>query len=125
MNEEIRKKAMEEAYKCPHCGEQMQPFFMGAFKGGYLNKKLNIFRQRYFCSRECYEDYKKDFVVEIYDDQPIYCVEMDGEKRYMPYFEASYYFTTINDCKKRMDMKNFAVVNDDAFKFMWATYFGN
>ena len=119
------EKMKEYAHTCPHCKRQMQPFFRGAFKGGYLNKKLNIFRQRYFCSRECYEDYKKDFVVEIYNDQPIYCVEIDGEKRYMPYFEANYYFTNIDDCKKRMDMKNITVVNDAAFKFMWATYFSN
>ena len=83
-----------------------------------LTKKLNVFRQRYFCSKECYEDYKKDFVVEVYNEQPVYCVEIDGEKRYMPYFEANYYFTTIDDCKKRMDMNGVAVVNKDMFRLM-------
>ena len=101
----MRADLWEYAHTCPHCKGQMQPFFRGAVKGGHLNKKLNIFQQRYFCTQKCYEDYKKDFVVEVYNDQPIYCVEIEGEKRYMPYFEASYYFTNINDCKKRMDMK--------------------
>jgi hypothetical protein len=114
---------VNDIYVCPHCKRQMPPFFRGAFRGGYLNKKLNIFRQRYFCSKECYEDYKKNFVMEIYNNQPIYCVEIDGEKRYMPYFEANYYFTNIDDCKKRMDMKGIAVINNSAFKFIWANAF--
>lgn len=41
-----------------------------------------------FCTKECYEDYKKDFVVEIYNDTPIYCIEINGKKRYMPLLEA-------------------------------------
>ena len=122
MDIEIKRKAMEEACKCPHCKGQMPPYFRGTVRGGYLNKKLNTFRQRLFCTKKCYEDYKKYFFVEIYNEQPIYCVEINGEKRYMPYFESDYYFTNIDDCKKRIDMKNIAVINDDAFRFMWAMY---
>lgn len=111
--------------KCPHCKGQMPDWMKGAIRGRYLNKRLNTFRPKWFCTKECYEDYKKDFVVEIYNDQPIYCVEIHKEKRYMPYFEANYYFTTIDDCKKRMDMKHIAVVNDAMFKFMWAMEWGD
>lgn len=96
---------------CPHCGKQLNSWLMGNFKGKYLHKKLNTLISRWFCTKECYEDYKKIFVVEIYNDRPIYCVEIDGEKRYMPYFEATYYFTSIDDCKKRMDMNGVAVVD--------------
>ena len=110
MNEEIKKRLIVESHKCPHCGEQMQPFCIGNFKGRYLNKKLNSFRPRYFCTKECYDDYKKDFIVEVYNDNPVYCIEINGEKRYMPYFEANYYFATIKDCKKRMDLKHIAVM---------------
>ena len=54
------QRYMKESVRaCPHCKEQMRPFFAGAYKGGYLNKKLNIFSQRPFCSKECYEDYIK------------------------------------------------------------------
>lgn len=107
MNERMR----EYVITCPHCKGKMNSFFRGNFRGKYFNKKLNTFRDRYFCIEKCYEDYKKDFVVEIYNDKPIYCIDVDGEKRYMSYFEASYYFTTIDGCKKRMDMKNVAVAN--------------
>ena len=62
--------------------------------------------------------YKKDFIVEIYNDKPIYCVKIDGEKRYIPYFEANYYFTNIDDCKKRMDTKNVAVVDMNMYGFL-------
>lgn len=106
--------------KCPHCKGQMPDWMKGAVCGGYLNKRLNIFKPKWFCSKECYEDYKKDFIVEVYNDQPIYCVKIGREKRYMPYFEASYYFTNIDDCKKRMDMKGVAVVNEGIFRLMWA-----
>ena len=103
------------AHTCPHCKGELNDWFRGNFKGRFPNKKLNTFRARYFCTEECYEDYKKDFVVEVYNEQPIYCVEIDGEKRYMPYFEANYYFTNIDDCKKRMDMNGVAVVDLSMF----------
>ena len=105
------EKMREYIHTCPHCKGTMNDFFCGNFKGRYFNKKLNTFRSRYFCTEKCYKDYKKDFVVEIYNDKPVYCVEIDREKRYMPYFEANYYFTNIDDCKKRMDMKNVAIVD--------------
>ena len=122
MNEEIKKNTLEGIIKCPHCTGQMPEWMKGAVRGGFLNERRGIFHQRWFCSKECYDDYKKNFVVEIYNDKPIYCVTIDGEKRYMPYFEASYYFTDIEGCRRRMDMK-VAVINDNVFKFMWAQYF--
>ena len=108
MNEKIK----EYIHTCPHCKGKLNSWFRGNFTGGrFLNKKLNIFKEKCFCTKECYEDYKKDFVVETYNGNHIYCVEIDGEKRYMPYFEADYYFTNIDDCKKRIDTKNVAVVD--------------
>lgn len=103
------EKMREYIYSCPHCKGKLNTWFLGNFKGNFLNKKLNTFRPRYFCTRKCYEDYKKNFVVQIYNNRPIYCVEIDGEKRYIPYFEAHYYFTNIDDCKKRMDANNIAI----------------
>lgn len=96
-------------WSCPHCQERLNSWFRGNFKGNYFNKKLNTLRDRYFCTKECYEDYKNQYIVEVYNGQPIYCIEMDGEKRYMPYFEAHYYFTNIDDCKRRMDAKHIAI----------------
>ena len=107
MDERIK----EFVHTCPHCKNKLNSWFCGNFRGSFFNKKLNLFRIRYFCTEECYKDYRESFVVEVYNDKPIYCVEVDKEKRYMPYFEANYYFININDCKKRMDMKNVAVIN--------------
>lgn len=105
------EKMEKYIFTCPHCKGELNSWFRGNFRGSFFNKKLNTFRVMYFCTEECYKDYAQSFVVEVYNDKPIYCVEVDGEKRYMPYFEASYYFTNIDDCKKRMDMKGAAVVN--------------
>jgi hypothetical protein len=99
---------------CPHCGKKLNDFFCGNYKGAFFYKNLKSIRPRYFCTKECYEDYEKDFVVEVYNGKPIYCVEVDGEKRYKPYLEAGYYYTTIDDCKERMDAK-VAVVDIDMF----------
>ena len=115
------ERMSEYIHTCPHCKGQMKSFFRGAFKGNYLNKKLNIFNPRYFCTKECYEDYKKDFVVEIYNEKPLYCVEINGEKRYMPYFEAIYYFTNIDDCKKRMDLKCVSVLDLRMYRVLMNT----
>ena len=96
---------------CPHCHGRLNNWLVDNFLcGRYLNKKLHTFRSRPFCTKDCYENYKSQFAVEIYNNQIIYCVEIDGAKRYMPYFEAYYYFTNIDDCKKRMDMTRVAVL---------------
>lgn len=111
MTDEEKRILNERAFTCPHCNGRLPDWMRGAYRGRYLNNKLNTFRSKMFCTKECYEDYKKDFVAEVYNEQPIYCVEIDGEKRFMPYFEANYYFTNIDDCKKRMDVKGVAVVD--------------
>lgn len=96
---------------CPHCNSMLNSWFIGNCRGRYFNKKLNTFRVKYFCTEKCYNDYKSNYIVEIYNNQPIYCIEIDGIKRYMPYFEANYCFTSIDDCKKRMDAKHISVMN--------------
>ena len=70
-------------WTCPHCQAELNDWFIGNFQGKYFNKKLDTLRRRYFCTKECYEDYKSQYIVEIYNDQPIYCIEIGGEKRYM------------------------------------------
>lgn len=110
MTNEEKRILNERIFICPHCKGKLNDWFMRNHRGRYLDKEANTFKTRQFCTQECYEDYKKDFVVEIYNDNPIYCVEIEGEKRYMPYFEANYYYTNIDDCKRRMDMKGIAVL---------------
>ena len=112
MTDEEKKRLDDYVFTCPHCGKRLNSWLRGNPRGKYLypNAKQNKFRQHSFCTKECYEDYKKDFVVEVYNSQPVYRVVIDEEERFMPYFEANYYFTNIDDCKKRMDMKGVAVM---------------
>ena len=102
------EKMREYMHTCPHCKGKLNDWFRGNFKGNYFNKKLNTFRPRHFCTKECYEDYKKQFVREIHNDHPVYCIEIGKEKRYMPYFEANYYFNNIDDCKKENGYKKYS-----------------
>ena len=109
MTEEEKRILNERVFTCPHCKGKLNAYFVGNHRGKYLDKEANTFKARQFCTQECYEDYKKDFFVETYNNNSIYCIEIEGEKRYMPYFEAHYYFTNIDDCRKRMNMKGVAI----------------
>lgn len=42
-------------------------------------------KRKIFCSQECYDQYKKQFEVEVYNGCSIYAVEHLGEIRYMPW----------------------------------------
>lgn len=102
---------------CPNCTAKLNDFCRGNYKGRYFNPILQTVSFRCFCTKECYENYKEQFVVDIHNNQPIYCIETNGAKRYMPYFESDYYFTNIDDCKQRMDMKNVSVVSFGCLRF--------
>lgn len=85
--------------KCQHCQKELNDFYIGNCKGKYFDEQSGTFRNAIFCSEECYNDYKLKYIIELFNGKPIYCVEVNGEKRYMSYFEAKYYFTNIYDCK--------------------------
>lgn len=88
---------------CPYCGNKLPPLSRTNYNGLCYFK--NTTARRAFCSEECFDKYTEQFVVEIYNGRKIYCIEFDGEKRYMPYWGCGYYFTDIEDCKTRMDLK--------------------
>ena len=90
--------------KCVHCGKELGDCNIETF-GRYLKGYKSNARRGLFCNKECYERYKKQFEIEIYNDRPIYAVDYFGEKRFMPYWFSIYYFKTIEECKTRMDMK--------------------
>lgn len=100
---------MDIKIKCFHCGKELGNANFKTFtkcKRGYdKTRKL-----RQFCNEECYEDYQKQFIVDIHHNKPIYAVEFNRELRYMSYWECSYYFTTIEDCKVRMDATNIGII---------------
>lgn len=95
--------------KCTYCNKELGKFDFKTFathlKGYDSNGKRKL-----FCNEGCYNEYIKQFEVEVYNGNPIYAVEYDGEIRYMPYWFSNYYFTDIEDCKKRMGLKNIAIV---------------
>lgn len=93
---------------CKYChnelGESNFKTWALVYKG--YNSKA---RRSLFCNEECYKAYIKQFEVEKYRGNSIYMVEVDGEKRYMPYWFSPYYFTTIEDCRKRIDSPNVGI----------------
>ena len=94
--------------KCKHCGKSLGELNFETFAKYYSNYDATH-QRRTFCSEDCYMDYIKQFEIELYNGRPIYCFIENGEKRYVPYFSSPYYFTTIDDCKKRMDMPNIGI----------------
>lgn len=100
---------MKYIVKCKYCnkeiGETNFKTFAVNFKG-YDNKG----KRKLFCNEKCYNEYIRQFEIEEYNGNPIYTVECNGEVRYMPYWFSNYYFTDIEDCKKRMGLKNIAIV---------------
>ena len=94
--------------KCLNCGKEIGECNFRTFT---VNSKCydKNGKRKLFCSQECYEKYKKQFEVEVYNNNPIYAVEYLGEIRYMPYWFSNYYFTNIEDCRKRIDMNNIGI----------------
>lgn len=94
--------------KCLNCdkeiGECNSKTFIVNLKGYDKNGKRKL-----FCNQECYDQYKKQFEVEVYKGCSIYAVEYFGEKRYMPWWFSNYYFTNIEDCRKRIDRKEVGI----------------
>ena len=63
------------------------------------------------CGEVLEKEMKAELFVEHYNGNDIYC--FDG--KYVPYWGCDYYFTTLEDCKNRIDSKC-AVVNMDMFR---------
>lgn len=93
---------------CKHCGKELGDANFVTYTKAFRTVIWNGER-KLFCDEECYEKYKKQYEVDIYNGEPIYMVHVDEKNVYLPYFESSYYFTNIEDCKKRMDMKTVGI----------------
>ena len=98
---------------CEYCNKEIgKPCFETfgkAYKGVVYREYTDQRHRGLFCNKHCYEEYIKQYQVEVYNGNPIYKIDVNGISRYMPYWGASYYFTTIEDCKKRMDIKNIGI----------------
>lgn len=97
--------------KCYQCGtEILEEISIYNYKK-YARPTLETSGKETFCCDECYQEYLKDRQVGEYNGEPIYKKVLDGKEYFVPYVEAWYGFENIEDCKKRMGMKNIAVVD--------------
>lgn len=96
---------------CNECGKDLGPMSVTTFGKIYRNYKY-VGKQGQFCSEECFEKYIKQFEVEEYNGNKIYALEVEGAEpklQYFPYWLSTYSFSSIEDCRKRIDMKHVGV----------------
>lgn len=98
------KNNLDKVFTCRICGKKMRPFFAGSSKT--LLIKNGVKRVFVVCSEACKNTYESRFFVEEYKGNKIYCI--DG--KYVPYFDCNYYFETLEDCKKRIDLRSLAIM---------------
>ena len=87
---------------CEYCGKDLGEFEIRTFALVYKDYNKNG-KCSLFCNENCFKSYINQYQVKEYNGRPIYMVDVDGEKRYMPYWFSPYYFITLEDCKRRMD----------------------
>lgn len=97
--------------------KEMPAFYKGCSKTYDPKFHKNI----YVCSNECKEKWENQYFVEKYKGNNIYCI--DG--KYVPYLDCSYYFTTLEDCKKRIDKPHIAYISKEAWRTFIREEFGN
>lgn len=98
---------------CPYCGKENEISFLN-YKNYFTVRNG---KKKLFCNENCYEKYKEQFFVKEYHRNKIYKFILDGKPFYVPYFEAAYGFTSLEDCKKRIDSKC-AVVDLNVYRTM-------
>lgn len=90
---------------CECCGKELSdPFVMQYLRG------LEKHRACPDCAKEYFDQIKAKYFVEEYKGNKFY--KYDG--KYFPYWDAQYYFNSIEECRKRAD-SNTSVVNMSAF----------
>lgn len=104
-----------EIYRCCQCGKEISGKSLLPIFCKYAHPTLEYPSKKLFCCDACYQEYLKERQVGEYNGTPIYKKIIDGKEYYVPYIEARYGFENIEDCKKRMSMKNIAVVDPAMF----------
>lgn len=102
---------------CEVCLKKMPMFFIGCSKT--YNPKYK--RTMYVCSNKCKKEWEAQYFVEEYKGNKIYCI--DG--KYVPYLSCAYYFTTLEDCKKRIDKPHISYISREAWRTFIREEFGN
>jgi len=102
---------------CKRCGNEYGNTFKD-FSEIPKCEDLHGKRITWYC-KNCIEDRQKELqesaFVEEYNGHNIYINELGG---YHPYWGSHYYFTTLKDCRARIDNKTCAVVSVGMFGHM-------
>ena len=112
-------------FTCYQCGREISEENSLRNYIKYARPTLEASRKRPFCCDVCYQKYLNERQVGEYNGSPIYKKIIDGKEYFVPYIEAWYGFENIEDCKKRMSMKNVAVVDRGMFAQHNQVMFGN
>ena len=110
---------------CHHCGKRLGGLELDTFKNCYSDiaiidaKQIPEMRKRHFCNRSCFDDYIKQFEVEKYKGNSIYKLRAGGQDYYLPYWLSRYAFTTIEDCRKRINDRFVATVSMSDYRYLY------
>lgn len=97
MTEAQIKEMREIIMQCEVCGKQMPLFYRGCVKTThYLPKRAKTI---FVCNNQCKEQWESPYFVEEYKGNKIYYINGG----YIPYFGSAYSFTTLEECKQRID----------------------
>lgn len=93
-------KDLEKYFKCKCCGKQMTFNLrqISEYPKTWHYKDGEVHRMP-VCSEKCKINYESQYFVEEYHNHKIYCIN----GRYIPYFGCHYSFSSIEDCKRRID----------------------
>lgn len=101
---------MRKVNICEACGEEFGRVFGDIrYLRGVGNMKIK--RACKECADDYFESIKAKYFVEEYKGNKFYMYE----NKFYPYWEASYYYDSIEGCRERTDMGAVAVVNTNEF----------
>jgi hypothetical protein len=92
-------------FYCNYCNKNLGHVGFDTYMKIFTTRKERG-KRGYFCNKECYDKYAKQFEVK-YKDKIMYKI---GDNEYVPYLDCHYYFKTAEDCYQRMCHKNLAIL---------------
>lgn len=95
---------------CHHCKKELPHWGKGVVSGRIFSKTQDMYKRTSFCSCACYENYKKQFLIDTYKGYPIYCIKVKNKNCYFydfdgVTFEYCFYWTNIDGCKRAIDIR--------------------
>ena len=97
--------------ECECCGKEMVGWTLRRMYGIGYTKTSKACEE---CHEEYFEQVKSQYFVEEYKGNKIY----EWDNRYFPYWDATYAYDTIEDCRTRIDNAKVASVDMNSFMFV-------